>query len=86
MVSKGTGTGRFLLASLPPLPILQEFVLPEATLVAHRGESVDPVAEVEERDLLGDADVVEGEDIEGTRAAPAVARVKKEVHRVHPRR
>ena len=59
---------------------------PEGALVAHRGEAVNPVAEVEEGDLLGGADVVEGEDIEGTRAAPAVVRVKKEVHRVHPRR
>ena len=58
----------------------------EGALVAHRGEAVDPVAEVEVGYFLGGADVVEGEDIEGTRAAPAVVRVKKEVHRVHPRR
>ena len=58
----------------------------EADLVAHRGEAVNPVAQVEEGDLLRGADVVEGEDIESARAAPAVVRVKKEVHRVHPRR
>ena len=58
----------------------------ERALVAHRGESVDPVAEVEEGDFLGGADVVEGEDVEGARAAPAVVRVEEEVYRVHPRR
>ena len=55
-------------------------------LVAHRGEAVDPVAEVEEGDLLGGADVVEGEDVERTRAAPTQVRFEEEVHRVHPRR
>ena len=59
---------------------------PEPALVAHCGESVDPVAEVKEGDFLGGADVVEGEDVEGARAAPAVVRVEEEVHRVHPRR
>ena len=58
----------------------------ESALVAHRGETVDPVAEVEEGDLLAGADVVEGEDVEGTRTAPSLVRVEKEVHCVHPRR
>lgn len=72
--------------NLPPIPVFQEFVRPEATLVAHRGEAVDPVAEVEEGNLLGGADVVEGEDVERARAAPTEVRVEEEVHRVHPRR
>ena len=58
---------------------------PEGALVAHRGEAVNPVAEVEEGDLLGGADMVEGEDVERARTAPAVIRIEKEVHRVHPR-
>ena len=58
----------------------------KSALVAHRRQAVNPVAQIEEGDLLGGADVVEGEDVEGSRAAPAVVRVKKEVHRVHPRR
>ena len=72
--------------NFPPLVILQQFIGPEPALVAHRGEAVNPVAEVEEGYLLGGADVVEGEDVEGARAAPTKVRVEEEVHRVHPRR
>ena len=58
----------------------------ERFLVAHRGEAVNPVAEVKEGYLLGGADVVECEDVEGARAAPTVVRVEEEIDRVHPRR
>ena len=58
----------------------------ETALVAHRRQAVDPVAQVEEGDLLGGADVVEGEDVQRARAAPSMVRVEKEIDRVHPRR
>lgn len=77
----GESSGR---AAALPVRVKTQVVRLEVSLVIHRRYLLDEVAEIEVFDVVLQAEVDHGENVESSQAAPSLIRIKVEVDCVHP--